>query len=91
MPMTPEELARHFDRTSEAALDLSMAVISRVWEEASALVRAHLCTPNPLHAAAPDMLALLLDIDRSTYFPRETGLQERLEVVIAKAKGTSDV
>ena len=52
------------------------------------LVRQHLCTP--LQAAAPEMLALLIDIDRNIYLPRETGLQERLEAVVAKAKGPPD-
>ena len=66
-----------------------------LWTDVEALEAAqappskkHLCTP--LQAAAPDMLALLQDIDRSTYLPRETGLQERLEAVVAKAKGTPD-
>ena len=97
--MNAEELAAEFARRAARAQSLKDWAIFRAWKISAEVTRRHLCTPNPLHDAAADMLAALEkyrdDLCEGTcnYLP---GINEDCQgclarVVIARAKGTPDV
>ena len=95
--MNAEEVAAEFGRMAAQAIarlkherfmsDNSVYALgaeAKSFRIAKELVTEHLCAPNPLHDAAPDMLAALEKIDATTYNEQ---LRKFVQIVIAKAKG----
>jgi hypothetical protein len=99
--MTPEELAAEFSKfATEVSRDMPYEKgRSIAYMTAAYLIRKHLCTPNPLHDAAPDMLAALEEImdwiiSKGPESPEDDDWQhayDRALAAIAKAKGTPNV
>lgn len=96
--MTPKELAKHLaGRAHMCRISTSEThtLAAEAYTSAAKLIRQHLCAPNPLHDAAPDMLAALEEVmDWIGNYPPDflsddewPDTQDRVDAAIAKARG----